>query len=235
MGPRIGCCGFPVSLDRYFRELEVVEVQVSFYRQIGERQALNWRSKAPQGFEFILKAPQCVTHPPKSPTYRRSHLPLQERKECGSFRLSEVVKREMETFLSRARILEADKFLFQTPPSFRPTPENLEAMEAFFRHYRGAGTFLWEPRGGEWSPQIIQDLCQRLSLIHATDPLLEGPQLWGDFTYFRLHGSLRTYRHDYTPEEMEIVLELAGEEGYIMFNNDKMWKNALEMKRLIGQ
>ncbi len=235
MGLKVGCCGFPVSLDRYFKELMVVEVQVSFYRQIGEVQAKNWRSKAPEGFEFILKAPQCVTHPPKSPTYRRSHLTPQERRECGEFRLSEVVKREMDVFLARARKLEAEKFLFQTPPSFRPTPEHLEAMETFFSHYKGAGIFLWEPRGEEWTPEIVQEVCQKLDLVHATDPLLEGPQLWGDFTYFRLHGSLRTYRHDYSPEEMETILELAGEEGYIMFNNDKMWKNALEFKRLMGE
>lgn len=235
MGLKVGCCGFPVALDRYFREMSVVEIQASFYRQIGEQQARNWRDKAPESFEFILKAPQCVTHPPKSPTYRRSHLTPEERRECGFFRLSEVVKREMDTFLTRAEALRAHKFLFQTPPSFKPTPENLSAMEEFFRHYRGAGLFLWEPRGEEWSPEIIEDTCQRLDLIHATDPLLEGPQLWGDFTYFRLHGSLKTYRHDYSLEEMEIVLDLAGEEGYIMFNNDKMWKNALELKRLIGQ
>ncbi len=211
----------------------MVEIQVSFYRQIGEQQAQNWRMKALESFEFILKAPQCVTHPPKSPTYRRSHLSIQEKKACGNFTLSEVVKREMDVFLVRARVLEAEKFLFQTPPSFKPTRKNLKAMEAFFSHYREVGIFLWEPRGEEWTPQIIQETCQGLGLIHATDPLLEGPQLWGDFTYFRLHGSLKTYRHDYTPQEMEAILELAGKEGYIMFNNHKMWKNALELKQLI--
>ncbi len=235
MGLKVGCCGFPVALDRYFKELTVVEVQVSFYRQIGEQQAQNWRSKAPEGFEFVLKAPQCVTHPPKSPTYRRSHLSPQERLECGFFRLSEVVKGEMEVFIARARTLKAEKFLFQTPPSFKPTPENLKAMEAFFRQYRGAGIFLWEPRGEEWTPEIIQEICGNLGLVHATDPLLEGPQLWGEFTYFRLHGNLKTYRHDYSPEELEIILELAEEEGYIMFNNNKMWKNALELRNLIGE
>ncbi len=230
---KIGCCGFPVALTSYFREMDVVEVQVSFYRQIGDSQVLNWRSKAPEGFEFILKAPQCVTHPPKSPTYRRSHLSPQERQGCGSFGLTEVVKGEMELFLEKAKALASEKFLFQTPPSFKPSPEHLEAMEAFFKYYRGVGTFLWEPRGSEWTPDLIREVCQRLGLIHATDPFLEVPQQWGDFVYFRLHGNLRSYRHDYTPEEMRAILEMVKGKGYILFNNDKMWKNALEMKALI--
>lgn len=230
---KIGCCGLPVALNRYFQEMEVVEVQISFYRQIGEQQARNWREKALGGFEFILKAPQCVTHPPRSPSYRRSHLSSQERQECGFFRLSEVVEREMDVFLERARTLKAQKFLFQTPPSFKPTWENLKAMEGFFKSYQGKGLFLWEPRGEEWTPQIVKEICQGLGLVHATDPLLEGAQVWGDFTYFRLHGNLRTYHHNYSREEMEAILELSGEEGYIMFNNDKMWKNALEMKSLL--
>jgi len=231
---KIGCCGFPVTLNRYFQKMEVVEVQISFYRQIGEQQALNWREKAPGGFEFILKAPQCVTHPPKSPTYHRSHLGSQERQECGFFRLSAVVEREMEVFLGRAKTLKAQKFLFQTPPSFKPTRENLENMEEFFKSYQEKGLFLWEPRGKEWTLQTVKECCKKLDLVHATDPLLEGPQAWGAFTYFRLHGNLRTYRHDYSREEMETILELAGEEGYILFNNDKMWKNALEMKNLLS-
>jgi len=229
----VGCCGFPVALKRYFREMDVVEVQISFYRQIGEQQALHWRNGAPEEFEFILKAPQCVTHMPKSPTYRRSHLSPSERKECGFFRLSPVVEREMEVFLERAGTLKAAKYLFQTPPSFKPTEENLKAMETFFNHYEGIGVCLWEPRGEEWTAQIIKETCKRLHLVHATDPLLEGPQLWGDFTYYRLHGDLRTYHHDYSQEELARIMETAGETGYIMFNNSSMWQSALDLKELL--
>jgi uncharacterized protein YecE (DUF72 family) len=139
----------------------------------------------------------------------------------------------MAVFLERARTLKAQNFLFQTPPSFKPARENLEAMEGFFKSYQGKGLFLWEPRGEKWTPQIVKECCQGLGLVHATDPLLESTQVWGDFTYFRLHGNLRTYHHNYSREEMAVILELSGEKGYIMFNNDKMWKNASEMKILL--
>lgn len=230
---KVGCCGFPASLDRYFQELKVVEVQLSFYRTLGERQVENWSRKAPEGFEFILKAPQCVTHSPNSPTYRRSHLPSEKRRDCGSFRLTPVVREEMETFLDRARFIGAERFLFQSPASFRPNSENLEQMAAFFQCYKGKGIFIWEPRGRDWTAEVVKGVCKRLDLIHATDPFLSGPQVWGDFTYFRMHGNLRTYRYTYTGEELMRLLELAKRGGYIMFNNSSMFKDALRMKQLL--
>ena len=29
---KVGCCGFPVSMKRYFQEFRVVEVQKTFYK-----------------------------------------------------------------------------------------------------------------------------------------------------------------------------------------------------------
>ncbi len=231
---KIGCCGFAVSYKRYMKEFSVVEVQQSFYRRLGERQVKNWKSAAPENFEFVLKAPQCVTHPPNSPTYRRSDLPKDERRQCGFFKLTTVVKREMDIFLERAKVLEAKLFLFQTPASFKPTDENIENMIKFFNYYRGVGIFAWEPRGREWTEDIVRDICKKLNLIHATDPFLELPQLWGDFTYFRMHGDLRTYNYDYSEEEIKRILSLAKRDGYIFFNNSAMYKNAKKALELLS-
>ena len=216
------------------QEFKVVEVQYSFYRRLGEKQVINWKRSAPEDFEFVLKAPQCVTHSPNSPTYRRSDLPKEDRKYCGYFRLTDVVKREMEIFLERAKILNSRKFLFQTPSSFKPTDENLENMERFFSYYKGAGIFLWEPRGKEWTSEVVRSLCKRFGLIHATDPFLELPHLWGDFTYYRMHGNLKNYVYDYSDDELKRIIELSSPGGYVFFNNNCMYKNAKRLLELLS-
>ncbi|HET7874102.1 MAG TPA: DUF72 domain-containing protein, partial [Methylomirabilota bacterium] len=64
---RIGCCGWPVARARYFRAFELVEIQDSFYNLPRLPTVQRWRKTAPAGFEFVLKAPQLVTHEPTSP------------------------------------------------------------------------------------------------------------------------------------------------------------------------
>jgi len=230
---KIGCCGFPISQDRYFKEFNTIEIQQSFYKTLGERQVKGWRQKASKDFEFILKAPQYITHMPNSPTYRRADLPKEKRKFCGNFKLNQVTEQIMETFFERAKVLKAEKFLFQTPASFKPTDENIKAIFEFFSYYKGKGIFIWEPRGKEWTSPIIQDICKKADLIHAVDPILMGRPVWGDFTYFRMHGNLQNYVYSYSKEELKRILDMTGDSGYIMFNNTDMYKNALELKEML--
>ena len=231
---KVGCCGFPISYKKYMKEFSVVEIQYSFYRKLGERQVANWKGCAPEDFEFVLKAPQCVTHPPTSPTYKRSDLPKDERKNCGYFRLTDTVKREMEAFLEKAKMLGSNKILFQTPSSFKPKDEHLENMERFFSYYKGVALFLWEPRGKEWNGDIVRRVCSELGLIHATDPFLELPHSWGDFTYYRMHGNLKNYVYDYSDEELKRIIDLSSPGGYVLFNNNCMYKNAKRLLELIS-
>ena len=63
----IGTCGFPVARKKYAKEFKVVEIQKTFYTPIKEETAKNWREEVPENFEFTMKAPQTITHPPNSP------------------------------------------------------------------------------------------------------------------------------------------------------------------------
>lgn len=217
------------------REFEVVEVQVSFYRRITDKQINNWLKASPENFEFVLKAPQCATHPPNSPTYRRSHLSSEERKGCGFFRLTDVVKREMEDFLDKAIKLRTKSVLFQTPASFRPTDENLQNMERFFSYFAHPEiTYFWEPRGKDWDEETVKELCKKLKILHATDPFLELPLAQQEPVYFRMHGDLRTYNYRYSEHELKRLKELVkGRNGYIFFNNVYMLDNAREFRELL--
>jgi len=230
---KIGCCGFPISQEKYFKEFSVIEIQQSFYRTLTEKQVKNWKSKAPGEFEFVLKAPQYITHPPTSPTYRRADLVAEKRKFCGGFRINSVTEEIMETFHARASLLGAKKFVFQTPASFRPTDENIKNLLVFFKHYRGRGVFIWEPRGKDWTTRIIKDICKEAGLIHAVDPFLHGLPVFGEFTYFRLHGDLHTYRYSYSDDELKRIIDMAAEVGYFMFNNSDMYNNAHRLKEIL--
>ena len=91
---RVGCCGWPVARPRYFATFELVEIQESFYNLPRLTTVEKWRAAAPSGFEFVLKAPQLITHEPTSPTYRRLRKPLSEaqKKRYGAFKPTREVR-----------------------------------------------------------------------------------------------------------------------------------------------
>jgi len=135
----------------------------------------------------------------------------------------------LHTALSQA--LRAKVILFQCPPSFRESRENIENMSRFFRGVeRGSFLFAWEPRG-EWSDSQVRALCQQLDLIHCVDPLERAP-LHGRMKYFRLHGG-RGYRHVYSDEELAQLRRIAEGEVYVLFNNLSMYDDALRFIKLV--
>lgn len=55
---RVRCCGWPVRREEYFRHFGLMEIQESFYNLPRLNTVERWRTAAPEGFEFVLKAPQ---------------------------------------------------------------------------------------------------------------------------------------------------------------------------------
>ncbi|MFQ5996309.1 MAG: DUF72 domain-containing protein [Dehalococcoidales bacterium] len=231
---KIGCCGFPGGKGKYFQQFKLVEVQPTFYKMPRLETALRWRSEAPADFEFSLKAWQLITHPPTSPTYRKAgiKIPTGAEENYGFFRPSDEVHKAWEATMRFAQALEARVIVFQCPPSFKPTPQNIDNLKRFFRSIRNSGfLFAWEPRG-EWSEPTIKALCSELGLIHCVDPM-EKESLYGEFQYFRLHGG-PGYRHQYSGEELTHLKEkVLDKESYVLFNNLNMHHDALAFDRLM--
>lgn len=236
MRTKIGCCGFPVSREKYFRHFKVVEIQKTFYQPPSPRSMENLRSEAPEDFEFTLKAWQLITHDATSPTYRRltTPVPNEKKKNYGSFRPSPEVFDAWESTRSVARALRAKIVVFQCPASFKPTPENKRNMRQFFEKLeREDLQFVWEPRGS-WSADEIRELCEELNLVHCVDPF-KASAVWGKFNYFRLHGKTG-YKYKYTDENLEeLETRLEGKSlFYVMFNNVPMFNDALRFMRMLG-
>jgi len=238
----VGCCGWPEARARYFSHLGAVELQETFYDPPAPERAARLRQEAPPGFVVTMKAWQVITHPASSPTYRRLRRPLppEAREEAGFFRPTPTVRRAWETTLAVARAVGAAAIVFQCPASFRPTPENKAHLRAFFQGVEREGRVLaWEPRG-PWREEDVLPLCRELGLVHCVDPLTQGPSLWGEAAYFRLHG--RTgYRYRYSDEELQELAEAcrwALAQGrrpvFVMFNNTNMLEDALRFRALMG-
>lgn len=224
MAMKLGMCGFTIGAAAYFRKFQVVEVQQTFYDPPPLQTIRKWREQAPDAFEFTMKAWQVITHRGTSRTYRRLRRSFDEkdRAEAGGFRVNSTTLAAWDLTLECARALRASAILFQCPPSFKPTDENIDAMRSFIAAIeRPQGVrLLWEPRGA-WPDEVILGLCRELELIHAVDPFIR-PSLTPELIYWRLHGNKSHYAR-YSDEELrQIVAWLPGDEhtdAYVMFNN----------------
>lgn len=222
----IGCCGWTEAQARYVADFSTIELQTTFYQPPAPAVAQRWKSLAPPGFRFCMKAWQLITHTPSSPTYRRlkSAVSPTEREFYGSFQPTEQVWLAWERTRETARILEADVIVFQCPKSFLPTRGNTRNLSTFFQQVeREDRIFAWEPRGEEWRPELIRDLCAENNLIHCVDPFQSEP-VFGESLYWRLHGKTG-YRYRYSDEDLtELDARLDAQAhlpgpNYVMFNN----------------
>ncbi|HYP13655.1 MAG TPA: DUF72 domain-containing protein [Bryobacteraceae bacterium] len=225
-GAMVGCCGWSEAQARYVRDFPVIEIQTTFYQPPDASVAKRWKSQAPPGFQFCMKAWQLITHTPASPTYRRlkAGISPEERELYGSFRPTEQVWLAWERTRDIASILDARVVVFQCPKSFLPTPESMRNLSRFFNEVdRDGRTFGWEPRGDDWNPGLIRDLCVQCNLVHIVDPF-QSDAAYGDALYWRLHGR-QGYRYRYTDEdlaELEAKLQARAHlpgPNYVMFNN----------------
>lgn len=172
-----------------------------------------------------MKAWQLITHTPASPTYRRLKMQIspRERSLYGSFQPTEQVWLAWERTREIARIVDAQVVVFQCPKSFLPTRENISNLSRFYREIDRDGRILaWEPRGEDWRPELIRDICAASNLIHCVDPF-QSTALYGDAYYWRLHGK-GGYRYRYTDEDLEelkrkVRLSRLPGPNYILFNN----------------
>jgi uncharacterized protein YecE (DUF72 family) len=233
----VGCCGFRGARAKYFRAFPAVEVQQTFYHPPQANTLKRWRWEAPADFVFTVKAWQLITHEVSSPTYRRLRLKLDERqkKGCGSFRSSEEVDRGWQATLEACRILESPVVLFQTPARFVPSPMHLRNLRQFFERIERAGLRLvFEPRGGDWTTELVSGLCEELDLVHGVDPFV-ALSARAPILYFRIHG-IGGYRHRFTALELDGLLRRlpTSAQGYIFFNNISMCDDAASLAKKLA-
>jgi uncharacterized protein YecE (DUF72 family) len=233
----IGLCGWNGSQRAYFSAFDCIEIQSTFYDPPSVAIARKWRDAAPPDFRFCIKAWQLITHTAGSPTYRRlrTPLPASDREAVGSFRPTDQVRAAWQRTLAIADAVDASVVLFQCPKSFLPTSENLVNFSTFFRGLDRHGFRLaWEPRGENWSGDIVRELCAEYHLLHCVDPF-HAEEAYGDLRYWRLHGR-GSYSYRYTDEDLLLLKRMLGrtkKPGYVMFNNFSSKADALRFRQFL--
>ncbi len=239
---RVGCAGFPVKLSSYMQDFSTVEIQETFYDPPAKRILTRWRKEAPEGFAFIMRAWQMITHPPTYPGYQKIRRPWEHEAAArfGSFLPGDQTRWAWEILKEAAEIVDARAILFQTPASFTPTRVNRDNLVRFFSDIqRGKCHLVWEPEG-IWEEEEIKAICSDLDLVPAVDPLVSGIAA-GEVFYFRFLGKTRT-RGDYSYDDffsicqdVEASEDGIGREGFFIWKTRAAVHDGRRFRKWLGQ
>jgi len=210
-----------------------VELQETFYDLPDEHRMGELRREAPS-FHFTVKVFQGITHPPNSPTYRRSR--FRPSQGNGFMQPSRANLELWDEFRRRVKPLGPEAYVFQTPPSMRR--EHLAGAREFLASIERDALIVWEPRGEVFEEAV--KLGEELGVVIATDPFRRSPRAFNGVSYLRLHGrggGEVNYRYRYSDGDLEellgIVRGLGADRVYVMFNNVYMFDDAVRFRRLV--
>jgi uncharacterized protein YecE (DUF72 family) len=215
---KVGCCGFPTFMKKYFESFSLIELNSTFYQYPQEKTVAGWHDKASKDFEFTVKAHQDISHK-------------------AMLKINELSLQAFERMKQICKTLSSKILLIQTPGSLRP--DKLDGAEKFFRKINRENIVLaWETRGPAWeTPEVRKKLGQvfeKLDVTHVTDPFKIKPAYTSGIVYFRLHGlGERMYYYQYSNMEMQRLKELTalyekeGKKVYVLFNNLSMFEDGV--------
>lgn len=200
--------------------LNAVELNASFYRYPTPRQVAQW-AEVGKALRWAVKVHRGVTH-------------------FG--RLSERAVERLGNFLSLFKPLDplVDFYLFQLPPTFRPSDKNMRRVEAVaaLLGRRAAVEF----RHPAWFTEATAEWAERAGFVAVS---VDSPEAsWivatGGVVYLRMHGRTFWYSHYYDEEELrevaKRVVETGAERVYVFFNNDHaMLENARAMAFILKE
>ena len=235
--PFIGCSGFAVGfwkglfypenlpskeyLSFYSKHLNAVEINSTFYRRPRPSTILKWVEETESHFKFFIKIPKTITHAKK----------LDDTKNETT---------EFCQYLAENLGTKLAGFLFQLPPSFHYTGENLAKVIATVdQNYLNVVEF----RHQSWWNIEVQNSLNENNIVFAgvsipkdipTDFIINN----NDFAYYRLHGNPEMFKSEYAETELKTlaaeILKFKGT-SYIFFNNTygtAAIKNALYLNKI---
>ena len=221
---KVGCCGYPVAAEKYYKAFGLVEINKTFYEFPRMATVEKWREKAPVDFEFTVKAHKSISHQHKLDA-------------------SEPCLEAFEQARTICEVLKAKILLVQTAASF--APDKIDVATNFFRKIsRDDLAVVWETRGSAWETKDVRErlanMLQNVGVSHVTDLFKALPVYTDGVAYFRLHGLGKDmYYYQYTDEELmklyEVLrtFEAKGKEVYVLFNNLAMFDDALRFKQFL--
>ncbi|MCI0437308.1 MAG: DUF72 domain-containing protein [Gemmatimonadetes bacterium] len=173
----------------YAERFRTVEMNNTFYRMPSEKTLLQWKSQVPDGFTFVLKASQRITH------FRR----LKDAADPLAYLLA------TSAALGAAR----GPFLFQLPPNLQ---KDLSRLETFLDLLDDSARAAFEFRHPSWHDEDVHAALRARGVAlcvadtgEATTPVV-ATAAWG---YLRLR------RQEYDDAVLEHWARRAYESGWI--------------------
>jgi uncharacterized protein YecE (DUF72 family) len=196
-------------LDFYMQRFTTVEVNNSFYRLPAAKTWDAWHQAAQPGFRFAVKGSRFISHIKRFD----EPAPALKRFYTGAERLKSHL----------------GPVLFQAPPTFKRTDENVERVERFLAALSSRHQHVIEFRHDSWFRDETYGLLRRRGAAFCVFDMqgLRCPlQTTADFAYMRFHGTGERYGGNYTDAALEgwadrlRALGRGLDDVWVYFNND---------------
>jgi uncharacterized protein YecE (DUF72 family) len=206
---RIGTSGYTYSWNKgkfdpfmwYVSQgFNSVEINASFYRFPAESWIRNWQNKSPKDFTFSIKVHRSITHYNRLKGKRSVEL-------WGRFR------KTLEPIIGKI-----DFWLFQMPPNYKYSQENIDRIRNFFkdmpqplkkdRNNNNNNTVIEFRDSSWWEKQPIKEIEKvGISFCSVDAPSLPRSIVAiNGIVYLRLHGSENWYTDIYSEKELDKLL-----------------------------
>ena len=213
---------------------KTTEINYSFYHLPRPSTYQKWYSETPADFIFAVKASRFITH---------------------IKRLSGV-KEAWKQFLENTLNLKEKlgPILFQFPPSFKATKENIERLKNFLIILRGRISnrgrasvglrYAFEFRDKSWCDKNVYNLLKKYNVawVIANSPSYpKAEEVTANFVYIRMHGPQILFASKYTKKELSSLAQKIkkwlkqDKDVFVYFNNDFQGyaiENAKELLKL---
>ena len=192
-------------LSYYAKFFNTVEINSTFYKFPKKENLRRFYRETPEDFTISVKANRAITH-------------------LKRFRGTQDLIKDFYSVVAEALGKKLGCVLFQLPPSFKYSEENLERiLSQLDPSFRNAVEFRHE---SWWREEVFEELGKRgiafcsVSSFRLPEELVRTT----DFLYIRFHGKEGGHRYNYSEEELKVWAERiestpAGE-VYAYFNND---------------
>ena len=212
-------------LSFYSKHFNTVEINMTFYRIPFDNMIKGWINKTPENFIFSIKAPRFITHKKRLNDIEE---PMQK-----LYTMAEKFRNKVQCIL------------FQFPPSFHNTPENIQKIEKLLKLINPDYKHAFEFRHSSWWQNEFCLLINKKAGFCTVNGLNmpEDLMVTADFLYVRFHGE--RYNTMYSDEFLskfalqikKTVQEYGIKKVFVYFNNDFSGfavKNALFLKKLLN-
>jgi len=218
-------------LQYYSKHFNTVEINYSFYHLPRPTTYQNWYNQVPADFIFAVKTSRFITH----------------------IKRLKGVKEAWKHFIRNALYLKEKlgPILFQFPPSFKATSENIRRLEKFLKYIRENSCsnsykfvrYAFEFRHKSWCEDKTYKLLKKYNVAWVIADSPRYPRadvVTANFVYIRLHGSKILFASKYTKKELKVLSQkikkwLKKFDVYCYFNNDAHGyaiENAKELLKL---